>query len=218
VIGKLDSAQVHSPERIDHVLDRWKELKLGSYKNGEEMEGNFTHLPMVEELRCQIAALYGRGYAERKSVCFGSPTSKDMALRCAYYGCGDISEKEMKAGYERDKDVYVFAASFNSNIITSRKLRKFFEEEQLGGDVSKLYLKHFASLKKKWAHIGEPFSDELKEEARPADPNAARLGRIESATTALQSKVTEGFSQFQTFKGYAIAIAIGLAISLWFKK
>ena len=48
----------------------------------------------------------------------------------------------MKAGYERDEDVYVFTASFNSNVVTNRKLWKLYEEEQLGGDcdLSKLYL------------------------------------------------------------------------------
>jgi hypothetical protein len=156
-------------------------MKLGSYKEGEEMEGSFTHLSVTEELRCHIAALYGRGFANQQSVYFGSPSAKDVALRCAYYGRGNITEREMKAGYERDKDAYVFAASFNSNIITNQKLRKLYEEEQLGGDLSKLYLKHFASLKKKRPYIGEPFSDELREEARSKDdPAANRLERNDS--------------------------------------
>jgi hypothetical protein len=218
VLGKLDPQQVHSPERIDHVLDRWKSLKLGGSKDAEEMEGFFTGLPMREELRCHIAALFGRGYDKQKTIYFGSSTAEDIALRCAHYGCGDITGKEMRAGYERDKDGYVFAACFNSNIMSNRKLRKIFEEEQLSGDVSKLYLKHFVALKKTWPHIGEPFSEELKEEAKPSDPSAARLERIESAAVAVQSKVAAWSSQFQTFQGYAIAIAIGLTILFYLKK
>ena len=107
---------MHSPERIDHVLERWSGLKLGGDKEGQEMEGNFTSLPMTQELRCYIAALYGRGFANSYSVHFGSPTAKDIALRCAYYARGDLTKKDMKAGYKRDKYVYLFAASFNSSI------------------------------------------------------------------------------------------------------
>ena len=88
------------------------------------------------------------------------------------------------------------------------RLAQLFEEEQFGG--SELYLKHFAGVKKKYPYIGELF-DELKAEARSEDPNAARLERIDSATTALQSKVAEWSREFQTLKNYAIFI------SYWFK-
>ena len=180
------------------------------------MEGNFTSLPMTDELCCHIAALYGRGFAKQKLVCFGAADAKDVALRCAYYGCGDINETEMRAGYERDKEVYVFAATFNSNIIFSRKLRTLFEQEQLGGsDLSKLYLKHFASVKKERPYIGEPLSDELKEEARSEDPNTARLERIEAT---MQAKFSEWSSQLHTLMVCAFAVAIGLALAHWFGK
>ena len=95
------------------------------------------------------------------------------------------------------------------------RLAQLFEEEQFGG--SELYLKHFAGVKKKYPYIGELF-DELKAEARSEDPNAARLERIDSATTAVQSKVAEWSREFQTLKNYAIFIAVMLALSYWFKK
>jgi hypothetical protein len=124
----------------------------------------------------------------------------------------------MRDGYERDKSVYVFAASFNSNIIANRKLRKLYEEEQLGDYASELYLKHFAALKKTRPYIGEPFSDQLREAARAGDPNTDRIERIEAATVALQSEIVHWSSQFRTFKGYALAIAIGLVIAYWIRK
>jgi hypothetical protein len=170
---------------------------------------------MTEELRCNIAALYGRGFTDKKSVY--SPTAKDVVLRCAYYGSGNITEKEMKVGYERDKDVYVFAAAFNTNIIGKQKLRKLYEEEQLGGDVSKLYLEHFAALKKKRPYIGEP-SDELRDKTGADATTAERVERIESAIVAFQSKLADWSSQLQTLQRYAIAIAIVLAIVYWFRK
>jgi len=165
ILDRVDPQQVYSPERIDHVLERWSGLKIGA-------EGNHTRLPMAQELRCYIAALYGRGFADGKSVYFGSPTAKDIALRCAYYARSDLTKKDMKAGYKRDKDVYLFAASFNSSVIRSRKLRQFFEEEQFGG--SQLYLKHFAAVKKEYPYIGE-LSEGLKAEAGSDDPHSEKV-------------------------------------------
>ena len=76
LLGRVDPQQVHRPERIDHVLERWGGLKIGGYKDGEEMEGNFTFLPLKQELRCFIAALYGsgfvRGFVGEKSVYEGN--------------------------------------------------------------------------------------------------------------------------------------------------
>jgi hypothetical protein len=174
VLGRVDPQQACSPERIDHVLERWGGLKIGGYKEGQEMQGNLTHLPITQELPCYIAALYGRGFAEVKSVHFGSTTAKDIALRCAYYARGDLTKRDMKAGYKRDKFVYLFAASFNSSIIRNRKLRQFFEKEQFGG--SELYLKHFAAVKKKYPYIDE-LSEELKAEARSRRPEFAKGDR-----------------------------------------
>ena len=213
LLGRLQPSQVHHPERIDHVLTRWKGFKLGGSKKGEEMEGNFTDLSLTEEQRCNFAALYGRGFANGQSVDFGSPNAKDVALRCAYYGSGSITEKEMKAAYKRDKSVYLFAVASNSNIITNGKLRKLYEE-QSGRDLSKQYRKHLAALEKQ---IDEQVSHKSAQGADSEDTNVERLERIEAAAVALQSKVTEWSSQFETFKKYAIAIAIVLAIAYWLK-
>jgi hypothetical protein len=103
----------------------------------------------------------------------------------------------------------LFAAASNSNIIANRKLRKLYEE-QSGRDLSKQYLKYLAALEK-------PVSHKFVEGADSEDTNGERLERIEAATVALQSKVTEWSSQFQRFKGYAITIAIVLVIAYWLK-
>ena len=118
--------------------------------------GRLTSLPITEEFRCLIAALYGRGYADGKSRLHGSVDAADVALRCAHYGRIDLTLKEMKSGYERDKDVYVFAALYNSNIMFKRELRKLFEEEQLTSDLSKKYLKHSSNTSQVGSHLGSP--------------------------------------------------------------
>ena len=139
----------NSPASIKEVLTRWQSVELLNYKDEPE-EGLFTNLTMKEEFRCLIGALYGRGYANGKSIDFGSPDSPDVALRCAYYANANLKAKDMKAFYEKDKGVYVFAALYNSAIYTSSSLRKLFEEEHLTSDLARKYRKHAELVKKRF--------------------------------------------------------------------
>jgi hypothetical protein len=54
-----------------------------------------------------------------------------VALRCAFYGKGELTKKDMEAGYERDGSVYLLAAIFNKRIYSYSDLRKLFEEDQI---------------------------------------------------------------------------------------
>ena len=149
LLDKLAPEQVTRPKKIDHVLARWATLDEGM-SDGEVSEGYHTSLSLKEEFRCLIAALYGRGSPELttedldrvlksdyaslpRSFIHGSPNAKDVALRCAYYGKGDITAKEMKAGYKRDKEVFAFAVLLNDGIYRSPELRKPLREEFWGG-------------------------------------------------------------------------------------
>ena len=85
------------------------------------IEGLHTPLSIKDEFRCLVAALYGRG--------FGSPGAKEIALRCAFYGKGEITAKGMRDGYKRDKKVFAFAVLFNDKVYHSPKLRKPLQEE-----------------------------------------------------------------------------------------
>jgi hypothetical protein len=132
LLNKLAPEQVATPEKIDHVLARWATLD-DRMSDGKVSEGYHTSLSLKDEFRCLVAALYGRGFVNNASVLHGSPTAKDIALRCAYYGQGDITPKEMKAGYKRDKEAFIFAVLFNGRIYDSPKLRKPLQEEFWGG-------------------------------------------------------------------------------------
>jgi hypothetical protein len=145
LLNALAPERVATPEKIDHVLARWATLD-DRMPDGKAIEGHFTSLPIQEEFRCLIGALYGRGfpkltaedalkkdYSKFRSFIHGSPNAKDVALRCAYYGKGDITANEMKAGYKRDKKMFVFAVLFNDKIYNSPALRKPLQEEFWGG-------------------------------------------------------------------------------------
>ena len=145
LLDSLAPEQVATPEKIDHVLARWATLD-DRMSDGKEIEGHYTSLSIKDEFRCLIAALYGRGfpkltaedalktdYSKFRSFIHGSPNAKDIALRCAYYGKGEITAKGMRAGYKRDKKAFVFAVLFNDKIYNSPELRKPLQEEFWGG-------------------------------------------------------------------------------------
>ncbi|MBM3543533.1 MAG: hypothetical protein FJX44_03360 [Alphaproteobacteria bacterium] len=110
LLDTLAREQVAIPDKIDHVLARW--ATLDDRSDGKPIEGRFTSLPIKDEFRCLVAALYGRGFVNNAFVLHGSANAKDVALRCAYYGKGDITPNEMKAGYKRDKEVFAEFAGY----------------------------------------------------------------------------------------------------------
>jgi hypothetical protein len=100
LLDELDFEHVAHPETIETALSRWAQLDDSSHK-GEPIEGYFTSLSLKDEFRCLIAALYGRTWSNKKLAVQGSPSSRDVAMRCAYYGNAELSVREMKAGIER---------------------------------------------------------------------------------------------------------------------
>jgi hypothetical protein len=185
LLDQLDFQQVAHPETIDAALSRW--AKLDDNINGKTIEGYSTSLSLKDEFRCLIAALYG-GTWLNKHVVQSSPSAKDVAVRSAYYGSAELSEKEMKAGYEREADVYVFATMYNDNLFYSSfyssKLRKLFEEEQLGwgGDLLRRYLRNFELVRKKRPYLESFLSSDVQAEAK--EPATTKNGGIDEKAIA----------------------------------
>ena len=123
LLDQLDPQCVHSPENLDHVLKCWAQLPVAE-KQDMARDGYFTSLPLRDEFRCLIAALYGRGFANKNTVYFGKPDADDVAIRCAYYARGQLTAKEMAASYEKDDSVFTFAAMLNSRVHQQGDLRK----------------------------------------------------------------------------------------------
>jgi hypothetical protein len=123
LLDQLDFRQVARPETIKTVLSRW--AQLDDKFNGKPMEGYSTSLSIKDEFRCLIAAPYGRTQ--------GSLWAADVAMRCAYYGNAELSTIKMRAGYNRDRGVYVFATMYNDNLFSNYRLRKLFEKNTWSG-------------------------------------------------------------------------------------
>jgi len=120
----------------------------------------------------------------------------------------------MKAAYERDKDVYVFAALHNDAIIADPETGKLLEE-QLGWtdrinriNLEMKYIQHFERLRKKysgmrrledgWLKTNATYYGWLKESA--GELYDERLKRIEETTSGLQTKLSEFERKAQTFQ------------------
>jgi hypothetical protein len=131
-LDALAPGHVATPQKIDHVLARWATLD-DQHSDGKVIEGRYTPLSIKDEFRCLVAALFGRGWVNGHFVVHGSPGAKDVALRCAYYGKGEITAKGMRDGYKRDKEVFAFAVLFNDRIYDRPELRKPLQGEFWGG-------------------------------------------------------------------------------------
>jgi hypothetical protein len=123
LLDRLDPQHVARPDKIDYLLERWSV----DYKE-KPNEGFLTSLEMKDEFRCLIAALYGKTYANNKTVV----TARDVALRCAFYGNAELTPREMRKGRGRDGTAFVFAVLFNDHVYLKPKLRKLLEEYLTG--------------------------------------------------------------------------------------
>jgi hypothetical protein len=206
LLDQLDFQQVARPETIKTALSRW--AKLDDSYEGKPLEGYLTSLSLKDEFRCLIAALYGCTWSNNTLAVQGSPSAKDVAMRCAYYGNAELSAREMKRGYKRDKGVYVFATMYNNNLFSNSKLRKLFEEEQVRwrGDLLRRYLKNFELVRKKRPYLESFLPSDERTEATNAKEAAATKDEgldekaiaraVEGGLNAAINKITTKISHF----------------------
>lgn len=119
LLSNIDPSATRIPDTDpQEVLTRWGELKVeNTFENqDEDAEGWATSLSLVDEFRCLIAALYGRKFEDKTIKQIGGPDDLDVALRCAFYGNGSLTIDQMRAGYQRDEKVFVFAALLNDSL------------------------------------------------------------------------------------------------------
>lgn len=215
VLDSLNFMQVRTPEAVEPVLKRWSHLDDAD-SNSKLGEGYFTGLSLKEEFCCLIASLYGRTYSNNKFTVYGSPTAKEAIARCAYYGNANLTEKEMKAGYERDKDAFVFAAMNNTNVFYKGKLRKLFEEEMVWGDMTRRYLKNFELAKKKLPQMESYLARESVREAVP-NKQHAETEHLATAVAAIERQLNGLTEQVKTARHWIIIAAIAVAAGFFFK-
>ena len=212
LLDRLDFTQIHSAERIDHVLGRWAQLPTSKEKGSLE-EGYFTALNIRDEFRCLIAALYGRGYAN-ETVLHGNHDADDVALRCAYYAKGDLTAKNIAAGYKKDGSVFTFAATLNSLVHQRTELRQLMEDEYLGGDTVQRWLKYDEQLRKERPYSVPPVSAELPIKTAPKPPDAEA---IQTSITEQQKGLTTLAKRVSELRQLVIVAAIILGLLIYFR-
>ena len=125
LLSSLLPEQTQSPASIDAALSRWANLK-------EDSRGFYTSLSAVQEVRCLIAALYGSGFVNNKTVVFGDSRHSDIARRCAFYANESLNVKQLNKFAEADGDAFIFAASYNSGLLRNRDARSALKNLAFG--------------------------------------------------------------------------------------
>jgi hypothetical protein len=210
LLDGLDALHVARPDKIDHVLERWSAVT--DYKPDE---GYFTSLKMKDEFRCLIAALYGKTYANNKTVVLGTATAPDVALRCAFYGNAQLTSKEIHKGRERDADAFEFAVLFNDHVYLKPELRKLLEEEVLTGNFRARYLRRCEQLHKRWRYFDpRPMADWLAIEGA-TETEQSSLSKLSAWASASDTKMANLANHIQSAKkwmawGFIILAALVL--------
>ena len=120
------------------ILARWSELKPNA--GAQNGEGWARGISAVDEFRCLVALHYGNFWSGREIQNIGGPDNSDVALRCAFYGKGKLTAAQMSVGYQRDRDVFLFAALRNDNLYripeNRAQLENFFSDMGMPGNLS----------------------------------------------------------------------------------
>lgn len=200
---------VAKPEKLDSVLNRWATMSDKTRDGKKVVEGYYTNLSLRDEFRCLIAALYG--FSAGKMIQGGSVNSTDVALRCAFYGNGELTKKDMGAGYKRDKGAYLLAALFNERIYSQPELKQYFEDEQI--TFSDLEPRYQENLKL----MGRP---RIMGAARQTTENKAdtRLTNIETITRNLTQKLNGLTAELKDMKRLLFIAAIVVCVLIYFSR
>lgn len=218
VLNTVEPGHSYTPDRVDHVIQKWRALKFPkSRDDSTEQDGYFTNLSRGEELACFIAILFGKTYKDGKIGYIGSPSSSDMVMRCSYYANATMTEKEMKAAYKRDGNAYLYGACFNRSIKADRQLRKFFEEEQLTGDLRRVYEKYLRLLEKRRPYV-KSLSSELFVAENTPTTTEEQLASMQKKVTATKTAVDGLQAKLQYATTIAFVVIVVVAISYWIKR
>lgn len=220
LLDRLDPGDLSSPsEPITPILERW--ARAPASEKDTSKDGYFTTLSMRDEFRCLVAAMYGSHYYRGKDDMFtssilGSPDSHDEIFRCAYYGNAQLTEKEMRSGFDRDQNVYLLAVLCNDSVYHKPALRKLLEE-QLRGDLRYTYRRRCKQIHKRYPEFDpRPVSEWLIEKSPPESKELTILRQLEATVASITKAVKSVVKSVQTwiFWGSLVLGALGVALSL----
>jgi hypothetical protein len=211
-------ASTYGQKDVLEVIQRWRPVELKKFNSEEDEIGHYTDLKMAEEFCCRLAAVFGGYYEDGQSKCIGNKDSLDIVLRCAYYGNDmKMTPAEMKAAFDKDGEVFVFAALHNSHFYWNKACRATLEPMLRGyqTDLYATFCKKKAEREKNFD--AKPISDDFafEEEETPQEEPWTQfkltLANIEARAASAQKNASMA-------KSLGIWILILVVAVLWHMK
>lgn len=223
-LARLNPEQVYLPNAIEATLDRWGQFGL---RKASKAENTLTGLSRQEELRCLIASLYGKKTGALSDATESSP---DIAHRCCYYANTRLTNKQIRAGYERDAGAFLLAAVGNVGILLDRD-KSAVLEQYLGDDwLTHRYLRIREALHHEWGSAwSDPVTDRLKavvsrrrsQEYRNArggaDPEERQRQRRIAENELLASKLETLGKGVRSMAAWLVVAVVVFAALIWLK-
>ena len=202
VLGHLMRGDTYPPDdSIEDVLERWSKLPVEKEK--DDREYGYSDQESKDEALCMMAALYGH-YHEKVSGTFehrvlGELNSPTVAYRCAAYGSVKMTPQQVREAADRDGDLFVLAATRNTDLLWNREVRAILEEHAHGW-AAHVYRDRCQALHRRRPQfdprpVTEAFLENLAEESaepptRPS-PELAQIRALEQKIAALSQAQKE---------------------------
>jgi hypothetical protein len=221
---RLNPEQVHLPDSIEAALDRWS--GFGLRKMSRTGHG-LTGLSRQEELCCLMASLYGRRPGALPDATESSP---DIVRRCCYYAGARLTNRQIRAGYERDGAAFLLAAVSNVGILLDPDKSALLEQYLADDWLTHRYLRIRKALHREWgSESSVPVTDRLKAvigRSRFQEYRIAR-GGADAGEKQRQQRIPENellASKLETLgrgvrslAAWLLAALVAIAVLIWFK-
>lgn len=211
-------ASTYGKKDVLAVIERWRSVERKKFNSEEDETGHYTDLKIAEEFCCRLAAVFGVYYENRQSKCIGTKDSPDIVLRCAYYGNDTkMTPAEMKVAFDKDGEVFTFAALHNSHFYWNKACRATLEQMLRGyqTDLYAAFCKKKAEREKNFD--AKPVSDDFvfEEEETPKEQPWTKL----NLTLAnIEARVASAQKDASIAKSLGIWILVLVVAVLWHMK
>ncbi|MDH3286577.1 MAG: hypothetical protein OEP48_02460 [Betaproteobacteria bacterium] len=221
---RLNPEQVYLPDSIDAALERWGRPRL---RKTSRKENTLTGLSRQEELRCVIASLYGK---KEGALSDATESSHDIARRCCYYANARLTDRQIRAGYQRDHAAFLLGAVGNVGILLNADKSAVLEQYLRDDWLTHRYLRIRKAVHDDWgSRASDPVTDRLKalkDKRRSQEPRIA--GEITDAGHEQRQRQIEEHkplvSKLATLDRVVRSVAAWLVVALavfaaliWFK-
>ncbi|MGE9010571.1 hypothetical protein ACO2JO_18455 [Leptospira interrogans] len=215
LLDTLNPGYVAHTERLEAILARWKPVEGKSYDGSVRAGLLVDSITYTDEFRSLIAGLYGASL--KGDQLESASKSEDVAMRAAYYANGNLTVKDIETGFERDKNLFVYSAMHNGNIIINVEKRQLFESLLSDGMIQR-YGKFVNFSRERYRSFFRENPSDLIEDVAIETADTSSLEHIVTAINALDKKVDVVVARFQQFQSYFIVAAIAAAIAFYFRK